>query len=72
MPRWRKLTVFTKLRLGEVFNKLELETAGDGGPDIFRPQPGNHEFIYQLTLGLTYVFGSAGEENDTHFPVKSW
>ena len=67
---WRKLSVYSRLRLGGVFNKLELEPAGDLGPDIFRPQPGNHEVIYRLTLGLTYVFGSAGVENETQTSVK--
>jgi hypothetical protein len=63
---WRKLSVYSRLRLGEVFNKLELEPSGDGGPDIFRPQPGNDEFIYQLTLGLTYRFGGSEAGNEKY------
>jgi hypothetical protein len=53
---WRNLTLYTLLRLGGVFNKLELEPAADGDPDIFRPQPGLHKFIYQWTVGATYRF----------------
>jgi hypothetical protein len=58
---WKKLSLNTKLRLGGVFNKLELEPAGGTevppGLDIFRPQPGEHEFLYQLSVGVGYVFG---------------
>jgi hypothetical protein len=53
---WRKLSLYSQIRIGGVFNKLALETAADGGLDIYRPQPGNHKLIYQLKVGVTYRF----------------
>jgi hypothetical protein len=57
-----KLTLVTKLKLGGVFNKLELKVPDDLGPDIFQPDPGNHQLLYQLMAAITYTFGSSGTE----------
>ena len=56
---WRYLKLYSLLRLGGVFNKLDLEDPGDGGQYIYRPQPGKNEFIYQLTIGASLQY-SAG------------
>jgi hypothetical protein len=53
---WKKLTLYSQLRLGGKFNELALEPAGDGGLDIYRPQEGSNRFIYQLKIGATYRF----------------
>jgi hypothetical protein len=53
---WPRLTLYSQVRLGGVFNQLELEPAPDGLA-IFRPQPGRHRLIYQVKLGATYRFG---------------
>jgi hypothetical protein len=53
---WRKWEFYSSLRLGGVFNQLDLEAAGDGGPEIFRPQPGVHKMIYELTVGVVYTW----------------
>jgi len=53
---WRKWGFYSNLRLGGVFNQLDLEAAGDGGPEIFRPQPGIHKVIYELTVGVVYTW----------------
>ena len=61
---WRQWDFYSKLRLGGVFNRLELEASGDGGMQIFRPQAGEHRLIYELVLGFSYTFtigGSKGE-----------
>ena len=63
-----RLTLFTKLRIGGVFNKLELNglvTPEDGGPAIFQPERGNDQLVYQLAAGASYTFGSAGAEART-------
>jgi hypothetical protein len=51
-----RFTLYSQLRLGGVFNELALEPAGDGGPDIYRPQEGSNRLIYQLKIGATYRF----------------
>ena len=54
---WRKLTLYSQLRIGGVFNQLTLDTAGDDpNPAIYRPQTGSHKLIYQIKLGATYRF----------------
>jgi hypothetical protein len=53
---WRNWTFHSSLRLGGVFNRLALERAADGGPKVFRPQPGEHAFLYAWTVGATYLW----------------
>ena len=56
---WRGWTFYTRLRLGGVFNRLELEpTAEDPTmPQIFRPQAGENAFLYAWTVGFTWRTG---------------
>ncbi len=53
---WRGWTFFSRLRLGGVFNRLGRAAAGDEGPEVFRPQPGDHDLLYALTVGAGYTF----------------
>ena len=57
----RRWTLSGRLLLGGVFNRLALEPVADDAPGdpgaqqpVFRPQPGEHRFLYRLSLGLTY------------------
>jgi hypothetical protein len=52
----KRMTMYAQLRLGGKFNELALEPAGDGGPDIYRPQDGANRFIYQFKTGATFRF----------------
>jgi hypothetical protein len=59
---WRGWTFYTRLRLGGVFNRLELAPAGgsaasDGMPRIYRPQPGENAFLYAWTVGFCWRTG---------------
>ena len=57
---WRQWEFYGKLRLGGAFNRLELEVAPPPAladePKIFYPQEGDHRLIYELTIGVTYIF----------------
>jgi hypothetical protein len=59
--RVRSWTLYGRLRLGGVFNRLGLESAVDDGGDpqrwIYRPQAGDNRLIYGLTVGATYTAG---------------
>ena len=53
---WRNWTFYTRVKLGAAFNGLALETAGDAGTNILRPQAGEHAPIYAWTLGASYLW----------------
>ena len=57
---WRKLTLYSQLRIGGVFNQLARTSSADWpadqDADIYRPQAGSHKLIYQIKLGATYRF----------------
>ena len=59
---WRQWDFYSKLRLGGVFNRLELEASGGGGMDVFRPQAGEHRLIYELVLGFNYTLTIGGSQ----------
>jgi hypothetical protein len=56
--RWRWLTLYSRLRLGGVFNRLgpEAPNPDDTEGDILRPQPGENRFIYAWSVGATYTW----------------
>jgi hypothetical protein len=53
---WRQWEFYGKLRFGGVFNRLELVEDIASEPKIFHPQEGENRLIYELTIGVTYIF----------------
>jgi len=54
---WRGWTFYSRLRLGGVFNRLDLEAALNSQAQVFRPQAGEHAFLYAWTVGFTWRTG---------------
>jgi hypothetical protein len=54
---WRGWTFYTRLRLGGVFNRLALEPGEAGTAQIYRPQAGEHAFVYAWTAGFAWRTG---------------
>lgn len=53
---WRSFTFFTRLKLGGVFNRLQLAPAPDSGPQLFQPQAGDDALLYAWTVGASYTW----------------
>jgi hypothetical protein len=54
---WRGWIFYTRLRLGGVFNRLELADSLDGMPAIYRPRAGENAFLYAWTVGFSWRTG---------------